>query len=126
MILKVFILLFGIFAVSRSYLRYKDRLLTMTAALFWILLWTLIILSVMFKEETSSLAQYFGIGRGADLLLFGAVLFLSYLSFRLYVRVEELRQELTRLIRALAIREVEEDRKKNNNRPSKRDLPGAA
>ena len=126
MILKVFILLFGIFAVSRSYLRYKDRLLTLTAALFWILLWTLIILSVMFKEETSSLAQYFGIGRGADLLLFGAVLFLSYLSFRLYVRVEELRQELTRLIRALAIREVEEDRKKNNNRPSKRDLPGAA
>ena len=126
MILKVFILLFGIFAVSRSHLRYKDRLLTMTAALFWILLWTLIILSVMFKEETSSLAQYFGIGRGADLLLFGAVLFLSYLSFRLYVRVEELRQELTRLIRALAIREVEEDRKKNNNRPSKRDLPGAA
>ena len=126
MILKVFILLFGIFAVSRSYLRYKDRLLTLTAALFWILLWTLIILSVMFKEETSSLAQYFGIGRGADLLLFGAVLFLSYLSFRLYVRVEELRQELTRLIRALAIREVEEDRKKNNNRPSKPDLPGAA
>jgi len=113
MILKIFILLFGIFAVSRSYLRYKDRLLTLTAALFWILLWTAIIISVLLKEWTSTLAQHFGIGRGADLLLFAAVLSLSYLSFRLYVRVEELRQELTRLIRALAIREVEEKRISN-------------
>jgi hypothetical protein len=107
MMLKLLILAFGIFAISRSYLRYKDRLLTLAGALFWSALWVLIILSVIFKEWTSSFSQYFGIGRGADLLLFGAVLFLSYLSFRLYVRVEEMRQDLTRLIRALAIREAE-------------------
>lgn len=113
MILKLIISIFGIFAISRSYLRYKDKLLTLTGALFWSALWILIVLSVIFKEWTSAISQYFGIGRGADLLLFGAVLFLSYLSFRLYVRVEETRQEMTRLIRALAIREAQQPEPEN-------------
>lgn len=108
MILKILIVIFGTFAISRSYLRYKDRLLTLFGALFWSTFWILAILAVMFKEWTSTISNLFGIGRGADLLLFIAVILLSYLSFRLYVKLEETRQDLTRLIRALAIKEAEE------------------
>lgn len=115
MTLKIVILVFGIFAISRSYLRYKDRLLTLAGTLFWSSLWIVIVLSVLFKESTSKISYYFGVGRGADLLLFGAVLFLSYLSFRLYIRLEETRQDLTRLIRAIAIKEAEE--KENSEQP---------
>ncbi len=123
MILKILILIFGAFAVSRSYLRYRDRLLTPVGALFWASLWILIVLSVIFKEWTSLISQYFGIGRGADLLLFAAVLFLSYLSFRLYVRLEETRQEVTRLIRAIAIKEAEEPLDDSGNSPQSLERP---
>ncbi len=103
MILKALIILFGVFAVSRSWLRYRDGTLTLKSMLFWSTLWALTVAAVLVQPWTSHLARIFGVGRGVDLLLFGAVLFLSYLCFRLYVRLEALRSDLTELVRRLAL-----------------------
>ncbi|MCK8602171.1 DUF2304 domain-containing protein [Desulfoferrobacter suflitae] len=105
MVLEIIIMLFGAFAVSRSYLRYRERLLTLPIAIFWVGLWIVIVGAVFFKNWTSSISLFFGIGRGADFFLFGAILLLSYLCFRLYVKLEETRQDLTNLVRAISINE---------------------
>lgn len=105
MVLEIIILLFGIFAVSRSYLRYRERLLTLPIMIFWVSLWVLIVCAVFFKNWTSSISSFFGIGRGADFFLFAAILLLSYLCFRLYVKLEATRQDLTKLVRAISINE---------------------
>lgn len=105
MALEIIIMLFGLFAVSRSYLRYRERLLTLPIAIFWVSLWILIVCAVFFKDWTSSISSFFGIGRGADFFLFAAILLLSYLCFRLYVKLEATRQDLTKLVRAISINE---------------------
>lgn len=105
MVFEIIILLFGIFAVSRSYLRYRERLLTLPIMIFWVSLWVLIVCAVFFKNWTSSISAFFGIGRGADFFLFAAILLLSYLCFRLYVKLEATRQDLTKLVRAISINE---------------------
>jgi hypothetical protein len=103
MILHVLMVVFCLFAVSRSYLRYRDGLITLPGCLFWSTLWTMATVAVFIKDWTSIIASFLGIGRGVDMLLFGAVVLLSYLSFRLYVNLEVTRRALTKLVRAIAI-----------------------
>jgi hypothetical protein len=105
MILHAVIIVFSLFAISRSVLRYRDGLITMTGCLFWSGLWILVTIAVYAKDWTSSLSVMFGIGRGVDMLFLGAILLLSYLSFRLYVYLEITRRQLTQLVRAIAINE---------------------
>jgi hypothetical protein len=105
MILHAVIIVFSLFAISRSVLRYRDGLITMTGCLFWSGLWILVTIAVYAKDWTSSLSVMFGIGRGVDMLFLGAILLLSYLSFRLYVYLEITRRQLTQLVRAMAINE---------------------
>jgi len=107
MLLQILVLLFGVFAISRSYLRYKDRLLTLANALFWGTLWALMAAAVFFKEWTSVISSFMGVERGVDFMLFAVVIFLSYLCFRLYVKLEEIRQDMTKLVRRLALKEQE-------------------
>ena len=107
MVLEIIIFLFGAFAVSRSYLRYREKLLTLPFAILWISFWILIVGAVIFKDWTSIIASFFGVGRGADFFLFAAILLLSYLCFRLYVKLESTRQDLTKLMRAIALKEKE-------------------
>jgi small membrane protein len=103
MILQAIMVVFCLFAVSRSYLRYRDGLITFPGCLFWSSLWVVATVAVFIKNWTSVIAALLGIGRGVDMLLFAAVLLLSYLSFRLYVHLEVTRRALTKLVRSIAI-----------------------
>ena len=105
MILQVLMVVFCLFAVSRSYLRYRDGFITLPGCLFWSSIWIASTIAVYVRDWTSILASYLGIGRGVDMLLFGAVLLLSYLTFRIYVHQEVTRRALTKLVRAIAINE---------------------
>jgi small membrane protein len=74
----------------------------------WTLVCVVAVVSVIWPDITRRAAAFFGIGRGADLLLYGSVVVMMLGFLMTYVRLQRLRRELTLLVRHLAIRDAVE------------------
>lgn len=74
------------------------------------LLWGVVLLAaataVIWPPVTSYAAQLFGIGRGADLLLYLAVIGMFVGFWMVYMRLRQLRREMTLLVRHHAIEQA--------------------
>jgi hypothetical protein len=61
----------------------------------------------MFPDLTSRVAQAVGVGRGADVVVYLAVILLFYVIFRIYLRLDRMERDITVLVRRLAVDEAE-------------------
>jgi len=67
---------------------------------------------VLFPETTNKIAHWVGVSKGANLLLYSAILFLLFLILKLYSRLRRIEQKFTELVRNKSIEEAEELQKK--------------
>lgn len=63
-------------------------------------------LSVVFPDALTTVARFFGVGRGADLLLYVLVVTFMLVSVVLFRRLNELERRYTQLARAVAVRDA--------------------
>ena len=75
-------------------------------ALLWALLWLVAGVAIMWPGVTKVIANVLGIGRGADLVLYCAVVVMMIGFLMVYVRLRRIRREMTLLVRELAIRDA--------------------
>ena len=61
------------------------------------------ILCILFPGSLNTVAQYVGIGRGADLILYITTLYLFCVSINFYLRFKRQEQQITLLVRHLAL-----------------------
>jgi hypothetical protein len=65
-------------------------------------------IAVLRPEATTWVAQHvFGVGRGADLLLYALIVAFVFAVINVYLRLRESEQRVTELARAVAIRDAE-------------------
>ncbi len=102
-LLQVLGIVFALFAVSRAVLRYKDKSINGFELIFWSAMWLSVVAVASFPGIFTTLSTLLGIGRGVDTLLYAGMILLFYLLFRLYVRVEEQKKEITKLVREIAV-----------------------
>ena len=74
----------------------------------WALLWIAAAIAIAKPELTATIARAMGIGRGTDLVLYFAILFMIFGFFAVYVRLRRVESDLTKIVRELAIRSAEE------------------
>lgn len=72
----------------------------------WALLWVVAALAIAWPEVTTHAAHALGITRGADLVLYCAVVVMMIGFLMVYVRLRRLQRDLTVLVRHVAIREA--------------------
>lgn len=96
--------------ISYSLLRFKKGDLDIKRLIFWIIFWLAASVVVIWPNLTVLIANYVGIGRGADLVVYGALIVLFYSLFRLLIRIEKLEKNLTKLVRQRAIDDYDEKR----------------
>ena len=96
-ITQVLILLFSLFALSRSLLRLRDKEISRFQFLFWAILWVGVIIITLLPDSVMSLSPL-----GVQVLAYMAIVVLFYLLFRIYVKVEKTNQDLTKLVRQLS------------------------
>ena len=68
---------------------------------------------ILKPDFTTFIAQSLGIGRGADVIIYASILILFYLLFRTHILIENLRHEVTQVIRALALKDLAKGQKKS-------------
>lgn len=101
--IQILLLALVIFALSRVYLRAKEKVLSPRAAFFWFLVWTGALVGITLPTTTTKIAEFFGVGRGVDVIVYISLVLLFYLVFRIFVMIEDLRHEITSLVRDIAL-----------------------
>jgi len=102
---QIIFAIFLLFAITRVLLRLKDGTLTFNNFLFWLLVFILAIVGVIKPELTSIAADWLGINRGSDVVVYASILLMFYLIFRTNILLENLRHDLTQLVRRLALKD---------------------
>lgn len=116
--IQLVLLIFIIFFLSRVYLRVREKVITVKTAIFWTLVWLVALTGILLPGTTTKIASIFGVGRGVDIILYLAVSLLFYLVFRIYVTLEDLRREITKVVRMVALFDITSKPPKKENKSS--------
>jgi len=100
---QVIAIILGLIAILYSILLFRDGKMSLGMLLLWILIWVIVIIISLYPTDTNYLASYTGIGRGLDFVLILGILLSFYLIFKMYNKIENIEEELTDLIREIAI-----------------------
>ncbi len=108
-IIQGLIVAFALFAITRTITQFKKGGLTIAWLLFWVVFWIAASVVTLLPQTSDVLARLVGVGRGADLIIYLSIIGLFFLVFRMFVKMEAIEQEITKLVRKLAIEEVDEE-----------------
>jgi hypothetical protein len=103
LLIQILIVLFAVFAIARAGMRLHSHLTGWGGFLGWACFWTAVACLVLTPNVTQWFAKLLGVGRGADAVFYLAIVALFYLNFRIESKYRRLQQELTKLVRKLAI-----------------------
>ena len=110
-IAKFFSVLLALIVISKSYVDFRARAESLQMFLFWIVTWTSIVFVALFPGIVDILIASFGQRQAGLGTLFGmAIVFLFFLVYRIYVKLERIEQNLTKAIQQLALEDHWMDR----------------
>ncbi len=118
--IQIVLLAFIIFAISRVILRVKEKVLSTQSALFWLLIWLAALIGILLPATTTRIAGIFGVGRGVDVIVYISLALLFYLVFRIYVMIEDIRHEITILVRQIALQKSSPSSSKDHRKKAKK------
>lgn len=105
LLFQIIILIFILFALSRTVLQFRKSKLSLRSLIFWLIFWVAVGIVVILPDTTSRLAGLVGVTRGVDLVIYVAIVALFYLVFRILVKIESLEQDITSAVRQAALEE---------------------
>ena len=108
MLLLLFKIIFALLALSAVFTVWNKKqktLLGPKATFFWIVLVLVITLVVFWPNSTQILAEYVGIGRGVDLVIYISIACLFYLVCKMNIKIEGLKRDLTNVVRKESLKE---------------------
>lgn len=102
--LQIIGILFSLFMVYFALIHYKKGHLNGIEIISWILIWTVVILIVIFPQVIRVYAETFAISRLLDLLIGGAFVVIFIMVGSAYIRVSKLEKKLEDLVRKIALK----------------------
>ena len=106
-ILKTIITIFVLLSIFKLIKQKQNNKITFLAFIFWFFLWLGIAFLFYLPETTSYLATLLGVGRGVDLALYISIILIFYLLFKVFVRLNKIDREITKIVREQAIKDEE-------------------
>lgn len=100
---QFFLILFFIFALFKVIGRFKKGEIKIFNTVIWSLFWLSAAIVVLYPGLAVYLAKFLGVGRGVDAIIYFAIAGLFFLVFRLWVRIEKIEKNLTRVVRQDAL-----------------------
>ena len=102
--IQIIAIIFALFALSRATLRLKDKSINSIQFIFWGLIWVAVIIIAFVPNITSSISNILGIRRGIDVLIYLGMILLFYLIFRLYVKIDRIERDITKIVRKITLK----------------------
>jgi hypothetical protein len=103
---KVFSLALAVIAISKSYVDFRARTESLQMFLLWSLTWITVVIVALFPSIVDVLLAYSASGRVGLGTFFGmGLVFVLFVVYRIYVKLERVEQKLIKTIQELALKE---------------------
>lgn len=103
-IIQIVVIIFSLFALSRVINNIKARNKDKVGMLFWVVFWIAIIFAALLPSLIDSVFLFFGIESAAEFGIYGIIILLAYMIFRLYAKIEDTERKITKIVRTIAIK----------------------
>ena len=110
-IIQIVFSFFFVFAAVKAVERFRSGELRLPGLALWLLFWLLAELVVVLPNSTFYFARIFGVGRGADLVVYIGMAVIFFLVFKLIIKIEILNKDVTKLTRKIALMDDEKIKK---------------
>src|SRR3989339_97831 len=107
-LIQIIILVFTAFVIVKLAKRLHGRELTVPIFSLWLVFWLGVALITWKTSILDRLAAFVGGGRGADLVIYIALLLLFYMLFRIFVKLDQLERRISEIVRHSALRNFED------------------
>jgi len=108
MLIQIILIAILLGALYVTWKRAVQNVITRLEAILWSLLWIVAGVVVLLPQTATLVANFFGVGRGADFVIYGSVVLLFVLVFKIFVSLDALEKKLTAIVRKDALRDVPE------------------
>ncbi len=102
-VVQVVIILFVLFAVWRTVAKFREGSLSAGWLVFWCVVWAAAGVAAVLPRTTEWFARLIGVGRGVDAVIYASIIFLFYLVFRIFLRLEKIEHDITLVVRKGAL-----------------------
>ncbi len=103
MVFQIFLVAFAAFAIFKTWKQYRARKVSKYWFFVLTIFWIGVAVVAITPDSTGVVAEFVGVGRGADLLVYIGVVSLFYIVHRLMLKQQRLSDEITELVRHGAI-----------------------
>lgn len=110
-LIQILLLIFFAFAALKALAQFRSGDIRLLGFIYWLAFWFAAAGIVIWPDATFVIANKLGIGRGADLVVYLALVILFFSVFRLMAGVERQKREITELTRTLALQTNVHDKK---------------
>ncbi|HPA25821.1 MAG TPA: DUF2304 domain-containing protein [bacterium] len=107
MLIQILITLFSLFALSKVLKKFKKQTLKKSEFGLWFVFWILTAVLVWLPGSLTKIANFLGIGRGADLIFYASLILIFYLIFRIYLKLEKIEKHITKIVRKNTLDEID-------------------
>ena len=104
-LIQILLLIAIAYIILKTAQKYRISAITAREFFLWVCFWLIGALVVLFPKATDAAAQFLGIARGADLIVYIGIIILFAGLFFLLVRLERLERDITKIVRKMALDE---------------------
>lgn len=109
MSIKAIVILFILFVLWRTILRFRQGDITFRELIIWVIFWFLVSVAALVPKKTDVVAQWLGVGRGVDLLIYISIVVLFFIVFKIIVKLEKIDRDITQIVRTTALKDKDQD-----------------
>lgn len=103
MLIEIFGLIFSLFSISRVILRFREGKLSWGMMILWCIVWLSVVAFLLSPDRFDFVSKAIGIQRPLDFMFIIGLLLAYYLTFRMYIYIEELRSDIATVVREVAL-----------------------
>lgn len=114
MLIQILIIAFAVFALGRAVIKFRAKELSFSWFVFWLVFWIGVAVVVLLPQTTEVVARWIGVGRGVDAAIYLSIVLIFYLLFRVFIKIQSLEKNITKLTREIAVREARRPKEDSN------------
>ncbi|OQX51229.1 hypothetical protein B5M47_01590 [candidate division CPR3 bacterium 4484_211] len=106
-ILKLLITPLVVLLLAQVWSEFKSSRLGLFWFFFWFIAWLTVEVILFFPQVTTFLAKILGVERGIDSIIYLSIVALFYLTFRIYLKIENLNRKISKLAQKDALKKAD-------------------
>jgi small membrane protein len=116
-LMQYVLIILGGLGLLNLFVQLTKKNISVSNSLKWFVTCLAMIIIAIDPEISNRMANLFGIGRGADLIMYAAFVFVFFLIFKILLRLNKIDKQISKLVTHIAVK----DAKKNYNNESNKE-----